>query len=156
MYAVLEDGIPQTLAGLKKVFFFYLTSYQVGGRTMTLYTYENEVIRRLGDPRIHFAINCMSVGCPQLPREPFDAATVQQQLERETRRFFADTKHLQVDPVTQEVRVSEILKFFTEDFLAVAPSLIHYINRYVERPIPTHYRLSFIPYDWTIHQQPRR
>jgi Protein of unknown function, DUF547 len=154
MHAILDAGIPTTLAGIRKVFFFLFKRVQVAGESISLYGYENKVIRALGDPRIHFALNCMSVGCPRLPREPFDAPQLQAQLERETQRFFADSRHLQVDDKAQLVRVSEILSFFTADFLAVAPTLLDYINRYRQPAIPQSYRVAFIPYDWTVNRQP--
>ena len=55
-------GIPETLAGVRKIGFFALGKVQVGGEAISLYDYENKVIRPLGDARIHFALNCMSVG----------------------------------------------------------------------------------------------
>jgi hypothetical protein len=156
MYNVLEDGIPPTLAGLKKLDFFVLRRLRVGGAPLSLYTYENEVIRQLGDARVHFALNCMVVGCPRLPRAPFRAETLDAALESEARLFFSEPRNLQVDAPQRIVRMSEILSFYTEDFLAAAPSLIAYVNRYRAVPTPADYRVEFIPYDWTINRQPRR
>jgi hypothetical protein len=156
MYNVLEDGIPPTLAGLKKLDFFVLRRLRVGGAPLSLYAYENEVIRKLGDARVHFALNCMVVGCPRLPRTPFRAETLDADLEREARRFFSEPRNLQVDASQGVVRMSEIMSFYTEDFLATAPSLLAYVNRYRDVPIPAGYRVEFIPYDWTINRQPRR
>jgi hypothetical protein len=155
MYNVLEAGIPASLAGARKVTFFALRRLQVGGEPRTLYGYENEVIRPLGDERVHFALNCMVVGCPRLPRAPFHAADLDAVLERETRRFFAEPRNVVVDPATRVVRLSELLGFYPEDFLARAPTLVAYVNRYREPPIPGDYRVEFIPYDWTINRQPR-
>lgn len=154
MYNVLESGIPQTNAGLAKVRFFYLRVLFVGGQNLSLRDYENDVIRKLGEPRVHFALNCMSVGCPRLPREPFTPEKLEQQLERETREFFAEERNVRVDAAKRTVYLSEILDFFPEDFLAVAPSLIAYVNRYRTPPLPEDYELEFIPYDWTMNRQP--
>ena len=77
-------------------------------------------------------------------------------LERETRFFFAEPRNLQVDSALKVVRMSEILSFYPEDFLAKAPSLVAYVNRYRDAPMPADYRVEFIPYDWTINRQPRR
>jgi hypothetical protein len=152
MFHTLEAGVPQAFTGLTKIHFFGLRSIQVDGSETTLYAYENKVIRALGDERIHFALNCMSVGCPVLPREPFDAATLEAQLAAETKRFFADPRHLQIDSANKVVKVSEILKFFPEDFLAKAPSLLAYIARHAQ--VPEGATLEFIPYDWTVNRQP--
>ena len=155
MHKVIESSIPVTLAGFNKVRFFYFGKLQTGGAPVSLYDYENDVIRALGEARVHFALNCMSVGCPRLPREPFLAATLEQQLERAARRFFNDPRHITVDPARKVVRLSEILQFYPEDFLKVAPSLISYVNRYRDIKVPDSYAIEYIPYDWTINRQPR-
>jgi hypothetical protein len=154
MHAVVERGIPQTFAGARKVQFFYLNKVQVGGAPISLYAYENDVIRALKEPRIHFALNCMSVGCPVLPREPFDAASLEAQLRRETERFVNDPRHVRVDDAARTVHISEIFSFFTSDFLAAAPTLVDYVNRYRTSPVPREYAVRFIPYDWTVNRQP--
>jgi hypothetical protein len=154
MHNVIEAGIPDTLAGLNKVGFFYLRKVRVGGEAISLYDYENKVIRALGDARVHVALNCMSVGCPRLPREPFLPEQLDAQLDREADRFFNESRNVAVDDATQTVKVSEILKFYTGDFLAEAPSLVAYVNRYRRAQVPEHYKVDFIPYDWTINRQP--
>ena len=155
MHQVIESGIPVSLAGFNKLKFFYFGKLQVGGAPISLYDYENDVIRALGDPRVHFALNCMSVGCPRLPREPFLAATLEQQLEREARRFFNDPRHVTVDAVRGVLRLSEILRFYPDDFLRAAPTLIAYVNRYRDIKVPDSHTIEYIPYDWTINRQPR-
>lgn len=152
MYAVVKEGIPKSLTGLTFFRFFLFNRVVVGGESMSLYSYENKIIRKLGDPRIHFALNCMSVGCPQLPQDIFDPARLNQQLEGEAREFFADPRQLVVKD--NVVMVSEILKFFTEDFLAVAPSLPIYINKYAPKPVPLDGKVEFIKYDWTVNRWP--
>jgi Protein of unknown function, DUF547 len=153
MYHVLIIGTPHTLAGLRKISFFALKRLQVGGEPISLYAYENDVIRAMQEPRVHFALNCMSVSCPRLPREPFRAETLDAQLEREARFFFNESRNVRVDPHARRVYLSEILDFFTEDFLAHAPSLLDYVNRYRTAAVPSDYQVEFIPYDWTVHRQ---
>jgi Protein of unknown function, DUF547 len=154
MHKVLETGIPDTLAGLRKVGFFYFGKVQVGGEAISLYDYENVVIRALGEPRIHVALNCMSIGCPRLPREVFVAEQLEAQLEREAKIFFNEARNVEVDSQRRVLLLSEILKFYTGDFLAASPSLASYVNRYRATPVPEDFRVDFIPYDWTINRQP--
>jgi Protein of unknown function, DUF547 len=154
MHKVIATGIPKTLGGLRKVAFFALGKVQIGGEAISLYDYENKVIRALNEPRIHFALNCMSVSCPRLPREVFLAETLDAQLDRETRAFFAETRNIDVNDKSQRVTLSEILKFYPEDFLRVAPSLTAYANRYRDTKIPENYRVEFADYDWTVNKQP--
>jgi hypothetical protein len=156
MYNVIAAGFPETLEGYRKVPFFFLRKLQVGGRPMTLYAYENDLIRPTGEERVHFALNCMAKACPRLPRRPFTSAGLDVELEREARRFFAEPRNLQLDPGRRTVRLSEILRFYTEDFTRKAPSLVAYANRHRadSPPIPDDYKVEFIKYDWRVNQQP--
>ena len=154
MFNVIESGIPDDLFGLNKVEFFVLRRLAVDGDEISLYALENDVIRPLGEERIHFALNCMVVGCPRLPREPFSGDRLDHQLDREAAHFFSEARNVTVDHDRRTVYLSEILDFYTEDFLAVAPSLIAYVNRYRDEPIPEDYDVAFFDYDWTINAQP--
>lgn len=157
MQGVLDVGIPDSFASfLKRAGFFKFRPVTIGSQRTSLYDYENKVIRPLGEPRVHFALNCMVRDCPRLPREPFLGATLEVQLEAAAREFFSQDNHLRRRDDTREVWVSEILKFYTEDFVTSGKpqDLVGYINRYLPAPIPPTYRVRFIPYDWTINQQP--
>lgn len=113
------------------------------------------VIHKFGDERIHFALNCMAAGCPRLPRVAFSTARLDAALEREARLFLDERRNVQVDAATRTVRLSSIFKWYAEDFLAAAPTLIAYVNRYRGERIPDDYRVEFIPYDWTLNAQTR-
>lgn len=144
------------LSGLEpasKVRFFFLSRHTVGGRRLSLRALENDLIRTRGDPRVHFALNCMVRGCPRLPRQPFRAEDLQARLNRAAVEFFAAERHVRVDDREKTVHFSSILKWYREDFLERAPSLIEYANRYREDKIPAGYRVEFLPYDWTLNQR---
>ena len=151
MYNVIDSGIPTTHAGLNKVRFFVLKKFLVGGEATSLYRYENDVIRKLNEPRIHFALNCSAVSCPVLPRVPFEGNKLEAQLQDETLKFFARAENLKLDAATKTVFVNAILRFYSEDFVpGHGPNLIAYINRYLPEKMPEDYALRFIDYDWTI------
>ncbi len=155
MYAVIAAGIPERLSLADRVRFFKLTRVVIGGMSISLYDYENDVIRPLGESRIHFALNCMAASCPRLPRTPFTAAGIEAELESAAREFFNDPRHVAMDEASNSVRVSAILDFFPEDFLAQAPSLRAYVNRYRTIPVPDSASFGFLDYDWTINRQGR-
>jgi Protein of unknown function, DUF547 len=155
MYNVVESGIPASHAGFAKVRFFVQRKLQVGGVAMSLYDFENQQIRpftrSIGEPRIHFALNCSAISCPQLPRTPFRAVSLDAQLETEARAFFARPENFRADPALRSVWLSEILKFYPEDFVpAFGRNLIEFANRYVAAPAPTDWEVRFTPYDWTV------
>lgn len=152
MYDAVRSGIPESLAGLK-LRFFYRDRMVVGGERISLYALENRIIRPLGDPRIHFALNCMVRGCPRLPRVPFEAARLDAQLESAATLFLNEERNVVLDPAAKVVRFNEILRFYTKDFLAKAGSLIAYANRYRSEKIPADWKVRFIPYDWTLNRQ---
>lgn len=153
MRQVIDFGNPNALKGLTRLRFFRLSRIRVSGERMSLHTLENKYIRSEGDPRIHFALNCMAASCPTLPRKPFRADTLDQELDRLAREFFAEPRNLHVDHKNQTVRVTEILDFFPEDFLALTPTLIDYVNSYTDIDIPSDYHIEFIEYDWRISAQ---
>ena len=155
MFNVIDSGIPATHAGLNKVVFFISRRFNVGGQTLSLYGFENDVIRPLGrqtgDPRLHFALNCSAVSCPVLPRTPFTTDGLDDELAREARAFFARPANWRIDVAERTVWLNEILSFYTEDFVPVpARSLIEYANRYAPQPAPLDFQVRFTPYDWTV------
>ncbi len=90
MFNVIDSGFPRELGAARRLAFFSVKRFTVGGERMSLYTLENDVIRPLGDERVHFALNCMSAGCPRLPREPFRAERLSGMLDAMAREFFAE------------------------------------------------------------------
>lgn len=61
---ILDGRSPRTLLG--KYSYFKKAKYRVGGKRINLYDLERKVIIPMGEPRIHFAINCASQSCPKL------------------------------------------------------------------------------------------
>ena len=157
MYNVIASGIPLSHKGFAKVKFFVLRKFEIGGTAMSLYGFENDVIRKLGEPRVHFALNCSAVSCPVLPRAAFTAEGLNAELEREARNFFARADNLHVNDAQRTVVFNEILKFYTEDFVpAHAQNLIAYAQRYTNQTIPPDYAVAFRPYDWTVANSRRQ
>ena len=156
MYNVIDSIIPQSHDGFAKVKFFLLRKFVIGGTAMSLYAFENDIIRKLNEPRVHFALNCSAVSCPALPRVPFSNDALNEELDRETKKFFAHPENLRIDDTQRTVFFNEILKFYTEDFTpAHAQNLLAYAQRYSSKSIPLHYAVAFSRYDWTIANSKR-
>ncbi len=151
MFNVVDSGIPRSLAGLQKFPFFWVKKFTIGGRSLSLYALENDVIRPMQDERVHFALNCMAVSCPRLPRKPFTTGNLDRELAAAAQLFFSEKRNLAISSDAREVKVSEILKFYREDFLRTSPDLTAYINRYLGAKIPEGYKVDFIAYDWTVN-----
>ena len=97
----------------------------------------------------------MSVGCPRLPQEVFEAEKLDAQLEAASREFFNSSKYVQLQPGKKTVALSEILKFYTDDFVnsQQSSSLIEFANRFRNEKIDPSWKVVFIPYDWAVFSQ---
>ena len=87
------------------------------GKTRSLDDIEHNLIRgskRYNEPRIHFAVNCASIGCPALLDDAFTASKLDKQLEQVTSKFLADSSRNRLKGST--LQVSPIFKWYKEDF----------------------------------------
>jgi hypothetical protein len=149
--------------------FFVFQRVSFGGKTTSLYFLEHRVIRkRFADPRVHFALNCASRGCPRLPMWAFTAEHLDEQLDHETKKFLTEERNLKIDHAEKTVFLSSIFAWYKKDFLNWYQSrfpneeatLLDYVILYLPadraeglRKIVTSYQLRFIPYDWRLNNQ---
>jgi hypothetical protein len=119
------------------------------GRKMSLDGIEHEILRkRYREPRIHYAVNCASIGCPMLREEAYVAPRLERQLEEQAVRFLSDRSRNRWHGGRLEV--SKIFDWYKEDF----EPREEYFARYAgilgvpkgERP-----RLHFLDYDWSLN-----
>ena len=68
------------------------------------------------DPRVHFAVNCASIGCPALREEAFVAERLDAQLDEQTQRFMSDRSRNRYNAQRGRLEVSKIFDWFGEDF----------------------------------------
>ena len=142
-------------------------TWRAAGRTLTLDDIEHKILRpEFKEPRVHFAINCASVGCPPLAADPYRPATLDAQLDAAARRYLASAQGLRIDGDT--LLVSKILEWYGEDFVArFAPDaagtpdrLERAVRAVVERFGPPAAaelarkpatRIRFLDYDWSLN-----
>ncbi len=152
-----------------KTGFFLFQKPTFGGVTTSLYYLENSVIRdRFPEPRVHFALNCASGGCPKLPRYAFVGDKLDDQLDDEARKFFAETRNFRIDHAHKTVFLSSILDWYHDDFTDWYQrqypdrnaTLINYVSLYVDQDKrmqlqenATDYEVQFTPYDWQLNDQ---
>ncbi len=141
------------LAPLKR--FFWREDYTAGGVKMSLYALENDIIRgKYHEPRIHFAIVCASLSCPMLAREAFTGENLEVLLDRQARRFVQQRRSVTIDAAAGEVTLSEIFKWYKDDF---GSSILDYIRRYASeeqrRAIDAlkQPKIKYYDYDWSIN-----
>jgi hypothetical protein len=133
----------------------------VGGEPRSLDMIEHEILREMGEPRIHFAIVCASIGCPRLLNQAYDPVQLEQQLDVNTRHFFADRRKFMVDEPGRRVRVSPILDWFGEDFGQRPPDRLKWIAPYLDErsrdvAIDPRASIEFLDYDWSLNDGTQR
>lgn len=114
---------------------------------LTLDNIEHDIIRSIPEPRIHFAVNCASISCPDLRLEPYRAAEIDAQLDEQTRTFIDQPgKGLRVDG--GNARASKIFGWYREDFEA-AGGVEAFIEQYSGRPLDG--VTPSLPYNWDLN-----
>ncbi|PAY17324.1 hypothetical protein CKO51_22125 [Rhodopirellula sp. SM50] len=88
----------------------------VGHQPFSLDEIEHQVLRKMDEPRIHFAIVCASIGCPRLLNEAYVPERVDEQLTTNAKDFFSRSQNFRHDVSGKRFYLSAILKWFGEDF----------------------------------------
>ena len=123
--------------------------WKLGDKWVNLNEIEHEILRKKGDPRIHFGINCASFSCPPLLNEAFTTDRVDAQLDDLARRFINDSKRNTI--TANSIEVSKIFNWFAKDFKTNG-SLIDYLNTYSEIPIAANAKRRYKDYDWSLNK----
>ena len=121
---------------------------KVGDTEISLGGIENSILRKMNEPRIHFAINCASISCPKLLNEAYTAAEIEEQLERVTREFINSDKN---EISENSAKLSSIFDWYKKDFKEDG-SVIDYINKYSETRIKPGAAISYKEYDWNLNE----
>jgi len=132
---------------------------RVGGASVTLHHIEHEVLRKMDEPRIHAAIVCASTSCPSLLLEPYRPATLEEQLERVTRRFVRNPeKGVRLEREDERVVLSKIFDWFEGDFERAAGSVLAFVRPYLPDAdaawLAEHadrLEIDYLDYDWSLN-----
>lgn len=138
----------------------------LGGK-LSLDDIEHEKLRQRGrydDPRVHFAVNCASIGCPALREEAFSADRLEAQLDEQALRFMSDRSRNRYDAQRGKLEVSKIFDWFGEDFrlghrgiTSLAAFLARYADQLADAPADRALiraqkaELEFLDYDWKLN-----
>lgn len=121
---------------------------QIAGKDVSLDLIEHEILRTMGEPRIHFAIVCASLSCPNLRQELYTAENLESQLDDQTRNFLNDeTKGVSMQ--NDSLYISRIFDWFDEDFEKDG-GVLAFIRRYRE-DISVYKEYGFMDYRWELN-----
>ena len=146
--------------------------FRAVGRLVTVEEIEHEILRKqFNEPRIHFAINCASKGCPDLRSEAYRPDIINQQLDSQAIDFINDpVKGVSIDIENKRVRISKIFKWFGEDFIArygdtdlfsgrkpkekaVLSVVVNYVQDEGKKEFlkTDDFKISYLSYDWSLN-----
>jgi len=139
-------GSPMDINGM-----FDQIKHRVAGENLTLNEIENQMIRaQYQDARIHFVLVCAAISCPPIIDEAYQPDKLNRQLQMQTKKALNDPEFIRVHPQRKKVGVSEIFKWYREDFTD-AGSIIDYINQFRRENIPDSYQVDYYTYNWDLN-----
>jgi len=165
---ILQENQPDSIRDIGTLFSspWAKAFFSLLGESRTLDELEHEMIRGnpdLMDPRIHFAVNCASIGCPALRAMAYTGDQLDDQLEDSTTQFLSDKQRNRYNSEQDALEVSKIFDWYQDDFEGAAGSLSHYLLQYSDTlGIPANRQkaldgedmeVQFLPYDWSLNTQ---
>jgi hypothetical protein len=127
---------------------------KVAGRALSLDNIEHDILRPIyKDPRIHYAVNCASYGCPNLQRDAFTGATLDDQLDAGARAFINHPRGLRVE--AGRVMASSIYDWFQSDFGGTAAGVLDHARCYaspeLKAALDGKTSIDSFDYDWRLN-----
>ncbi len=121
---------------------------------LTLDDIEHRILRPIWrDARIHYAVNCAALGCPNLHHEPFDAARLEDQLEAAARAFVNHPRAARIEG--GKLYVSSIYDWYRSDFGGSETGVIAHLKRYaapdLARQLDEIEEIEDSSYDWALN-----
>lgn len=131
----------------------------VNGKAYSLNDIEHKVLRKMGEPRIHFAIVCASVGCPKLRNEAYKGVKLDLQLEDQSTFFFTQQRNFRIDRAGRTVYLSSILDWFGEDFGGSDRAKLDFASKHLSEEKDKEFlrsgelKVKYLDYNWSLNEQ---
>ncbi len=127
---------------------------KVSGVELSLDDIEHGILRPFfKDSRVHYAVNCASVGCPNLGREAFTAANLDAQLDAAAKVYVNSPRGISVSG--GKVTASSIYSWFQADFGGSEQGVLDHVRKYAEPALKQKLdgvsKISDFNYDWTLN-----
>jgi len=146
--------------------FFQRRRHLAGGRAVSLDDIEHEILRgHFAEPRIHFAINCGSNGCPPLRPSAYEGSGLRDTLRAATQQFLASEWNCRIDHASRRIFISRIFKMYAEDFAGTQGSsadyrlgVLQFVAQHTALPLESisDYEVVYNVYDWGLNDAARQ
>ncbi len=132
--------------------FFTRKDIQVGGDKTSLNALEKEVIRGMGEPRVHFALNCASASCPPLAKAPYEGSKLDAELDKGAKGYLNGNEYgLKVMDGGKKIAVSQIFDWYKDDFKPLGGT-VGVVNKYRKEQVPGDAGVSIMEYNWSLNE----
>lgn len=171
---VIDDVLNKTDSVKKVDGFWDKKKHLVGGKELTLDAIE-KISRNFKDPRVHFAVNCASLGCPRLQRFAYTGPKLQEQFAFITKDFLADeNRGMKIDREKNKIWLSRLFSWYAGDFSGdtsgfgfvkgfikskfTASAGVNFIIDKVPPEVAAYIKekkpdFDYLEYDWTLNSQ---
>ncbi|RCK41396.1 DUF547 domain-containing protein [Thalassospira xiamenensis] len=131
----------------------------VEGRSLSLNDIEHRILRPIWqDARIHYALNCASIGCPALAATAYDGTRIEEQLDKAALAFIQDERAVRLAEDGSEIELSSIFDWYRSDFGKSDAAFSDHLARYAGLELATWLSvhgedlpISFYHYDWSLN-----
>ncbi len=127
---------------------------KVEGVALSLDAIEHRILRPIwSDPRTHYAVNCASIGCPNLATRAYTAANMEALLEQGAREYVNHPRGVQLE--NGKLTVASIYEWFKDDFGGDDAGVIAHVKRYAAPPLARQLggitTIADDRYDWALN-----
>jgi hypothetical protein len=113
---------------------------------------ENKIIRpTFKDPRVHAALCCGAVSCPPLIEKPYEATTLDAQLDSNVKNWLADKSRNEINDGANVLKLSKIFDWYAADF-GGKENVAKWVSSKLGRDVSS-YKVEFVEYDWSLNSK---
>lgn len=127
----------------------------IEGEEVSLNDIEHRILRPIfKDNRLHYALNCASIGCPNLQPLAYTTDNMEELLEKSAREYINNPRGAQI--IKGKLQVSSIYKWFQEDFGGSKAGVINHLQKYARGSLAEELKTKKedvrYAYDWALNQ----
>lgn len=121
-----------------------------GDKVYSLNDIEHKIVRpTFKDARVHVALNCAAVSCPNLLNEAFLPTKLNTQLDKQARLWFSSSKN---KVSANKVELSQIFEWYSDDFISFKGGIIGFVNKYSKEQASENANITYLKYDWALNE----
>jgi len=135
----------------------------INNERLSLNNIEHDTLRKkIGEERVHFALVCASISCPNLRNEAYEGFKINEQLEEEAGFFFNDQTKNRFDVNTKTAHLSKILDWYDDDFGNNEQEILLYVSQYLNEDLKNElianieeWQIEHLDYNWDLNDYTR-